>query len=171
MRCRERVGYAVVERSGVMKKQLFAGGGEKGRPTLGRIASLGVAALVVAGGAAASPPETVHVTYHVQSGKLDEFLAVLREHFPTGRKLGIVLAEPHLVLVGKEDGGRPVVIEIFTWRDADDPDNVATKYPSVRAIWDRMNALVEKRGGKSAIDIDEVEIVPRAEAPRRQEKR
>ena len=135
---------------------------------LRHIWSLVAAALLAgAGVAAAGPPETVHVTYHVQSGKLDEFLAALGEHYPAGRKLGIVLAEPHLVLSGKEDGGLPVVIEILTWRDADAPDNVTRKYPTVRAIWDRLNSLVEKRDGKPAIDIDEMEIVSRGNAGRR----
>ena len=130
---------------------------------LRHIGSLVAAALLAAASAAAAgPPETVHVTYHVQSGKLDEFLAALGEHYPAGRKLGIVLAEPHLVLAGKEDGGLPVVIEILTWRDADAPDDVAQKYPSVQAIWDRLNALVEKRNGKPAIDIDEMEIIARS---------
>jgi hypothetical protein len=142
--------------------------GEKRRTKLRHVGSLVAAALLTAVAAdAAGPPETVHVTYHVQSGKLDEFLAVLRQHYPAGRKLGIVLAEPHLVLAGKEDGGRPVVIEILTWRDADAPDNVAKKYPTVQAIWDRLNALVEKRDGKPAIDIDEMEIVSRGPAGRR----
>ena len=146
--------------------------GERRRTKLRRIGSLLGAALLIAGGAgAAGPPETVHVTYHVQSGKLDEFLAALGEHYPAGRKLGIVLADPHLILAGKEDGGRPIVIEILTWRDADAPDNVTRKYPTVRAIWDRLNALVEKRDGKPAIDIDEMEIVPKEQAPRRGEKR
>jgi hypothetical protein len=158
-----------------MKKVLIADGrqaglvaGEKRRTKLRQIGSLVAAALLTAVGAdAAGLPETVHVTYHVQSGKLDEFLAVLRQHYPAGRKLGIVLAEPHIILAGKEDGGHAVVIEILTWRDADAPDSVTKKYPSVRAIWDRLNALVEKRDGKPAIDIDEMEIVSRGAGGRR----
>jgi hypothetical protein len=163
-----------------MKRVLIPEDGRKPGPVTGErrgkklrhIGSLVAAGLLAAVGAsAAGPPETVHVTYHVQSGKLDEFLAVLRQHYPAGRKLGIVLAEPHLILAGKEDGGHPVVIEILTWRDADAPDNVTRKYPTVRAIWDRLNALVEKRDGKPAIDINEMEIVPREQAPRRGGKR
>jgi hypothetical protein len=142
------------------KAALVAGEGR--RTKRWQIGSLVAAALLTAVAAtAAGPPETVHVTHHVQSGKLDEFLEVLGKHYPAARKLGIVLAEPHLILAGKDGGGRPVVIEILTWRDADAPDNVTKKYPSVRAIWDRLNALVEKRDGKPAIDIDEMEIVSR----------
>jgi hypothetical protein len=142
--------------------------GERRRTKLRHIGSLVAAALLIAVGAdGAGPPETVHVTYHVQSGKRDEFLAALGEHYPAGRKLGIVLAEPHIVLAGKEDREHPVVIEILTWRDADAPDNVTRKYPTVRAIWDRLNALVEKRDGKPAIDIVEMEIVSRGNGGRR----
>ncbi len=116
-------------------------------------------ALLTGIAAAAGPPETVHVSYHVQPGKLDEFLKALKEHFPACRKDGLVLESPHLILSGKEDGGKPVVVEILTWRDGDAPDNVAEKNPDVLAIWNRLNALVEKRGGKPGIEIDQVEIV------------
>ena len=127
------------------------------------------AALLIAPGivTAASPPETVHVTYHVQPGKLDDFLAVLRQHFPACRKAGLVLAEPHLILSGKEDGGKPVVIEILTWRDEDAPDSVPEHYPEIKKIWDGLNALVEKRDGDPGIEIDQMEIVGAATAPAR----
>ena len=112
---------------------------------------------------AAGPPETVHVTYHVQEGKFDEFLAVLRQHYPACRKLGLVLAEPHVILSGKENGGKPVVIEILTWKDADAPDSVPEHVPEVKKIWDGLNRLVEKRDGKPGIEIDEMDLVaPRA---------
>src|SRR6478672_11485678 len=102
-----------------MKRVLIPEDGRKPGPVTGErkgkklryIGSLVAAGLLAAVGAtAAGPPETVHVTYHVQSGKLDEFLAVPRQQYPAGRKFKIVLAEPHFILSGKEDGGRPVVI-------------------------------------------------------------
>ena len=125
--------------------------------------ALFAAAVLTAGLAtAAGPPETVHVTYHVQPGKLDEFLSVLKQHHPACRKLGLVLAEPHLILSGKEDGGKPVVIEILTWKDSDAPDSVPGHHPDIKKIWDRLNALVEKRGEKPGIEIDEMDIVNEA---------
>jgi hypothetical protein len=113
---------------------------------------------------AAGPAETVHIAYHVQPGKLDEFLKAVAEQYPACVKLGLVLATPHLVMTGKEDGGKPVVIEVLTWRDGDAPDSVAQTYPQVLAIWNRMNALVEKRGGRPGIEIDPVEVVGQASA-------
>lgn len=124
------------------------------------LAFLGAAILAAGPAGAAAPPETVHVTYHVQPGKLDEFLKVLRMQYPAGRKLGIVLPEPHVILTGKEDGGKPFAIEILTWRDGDAPDDVSTKYPEVQKIWDGLGALVEKRGGKPGIEIEAMDVVP-----------
>jgi hypothetical protein len=126
-----------------------------------------VAVLTVGLATAAGPPETVHVTYHVQPGKLEEFLRVLKQHHPACRKLGLVLAEPHLILSGKEDGGKPVVIEILTWKDSDAPDSVPGHHPDIKKIWDRLNALVEKRGEKPGIDIDEMDIVTGATRPKK----
>ena len=104
-------------------------------------ATLFAAAMLMAGLAtAAGPPETVHVTYHVQPKKLDEFLGVLKQHHPACLKLGLVRAEPHLILSGKEDGGKPVVIEILTRKDSDAPDSVPVHHPDIKKIWDRLNA-------------------------------
>jgi len=119
----------------------------------------------------AGPPETVHVTYHVQDGKLEDFLAVLKQHYPACRKLGLVLAQPHLILSGKEEGAKPIVIEILTWKDGDAPDSVPEHHPEVKKIWDQLNALVEKRGGKPGIEIDEMDVVtsPRKSGSTKQE--
>src|SRR5437868_2685831 len=117
--------------------------------------------------AAAGPAETVHVTYHVKQGKLDEFLTVLKEHHPACLKLGLVLAQPHLILSGKEDEAKPVVIEILTWKDSDAPDSVPDHHPEIKAIWDRLNALVEKRDGKRGIQIDQVDIVTGGSSPKK----
>jgi hypothetical protein len=116
---------------------------------------------------AAGPPETVHVTYHVQTGKLDEFLQVLKQHHPACLKLGLVHAQPHMILSGKEDGDKPVVIEILTWIDGDAPDSVPKHHPEIKKIWDQLNALVEKRGGKPGIEIEEMNIVIPAAQPKK----
>jgi len=108
---------------------------------------------------AAGPAETVHIAYHVQPGKLDDFLKIVAEQYPACRKLGLVLASPHLVMTSKEDGGKPVVIEVLTWRDGDAPDSIPQEHPEILAIWNRMQSLVEKRAGRPGIEIDPVEVV------------
>jgi len=113
---------------------------------------------------AAGPAETVHIAYHVQPGKVEELLHAVAEQYPACMELGLVLATPHLVMTGKEDGGKPVVIEVLTWRDGEAPDSVAERYPQILAIWNRLRALVEKRGGRPGIEIDPVEVVRDAPA-------
>ena len=131
-----------------------------------KLAVLFAAALLTARLAPAAPTETVHVIDHVKPGKLDEFLTALKEHHPACLKLGLVLKQPHLILSGTEDG-KPVVIEILTWKDADAPDSVPHHHPEIKAIWDRLNALVEKRDGKRGIEIEEMDIVAGAAGPKK----
>ena len=69
------------------------------------------------------PPETVMVTYHAKAGSEDELVRVLAEHWSTAKRLGLVAAEPHII-VRSAESDRPVdFVEIFTWRDASIPDN------------------------------------------------
>jgi len=102
------------------------------------------------------PPETVMVTYHAKAGSEDELARVLAEHWSTAKRLGLVAAEPHII-VRSAESGRPVdFVEIFTWRDASIPDNAPEP---IRAAWDKMNKLVESRGGRPGIDFVEVKAV------------
>jgi hypothetical protein len=117
------------------------------------------AALLLSGYRAANriePPETVMVTYHAKPGSEDELARVLAEHWSTAKRLGLVSTEPHVV-VRSAEAGRPVdFVEIFTWRDASIPDNAPEP---IRAAWDRMNKLVESRGGHPGIEFAEVKVV------------
>ena len=47
------------------------------------------------------------------------------------------------------------------------PDSVPRHHPEIKKIWDRLNALVEKRGEKPGIDIDEMDIVTGATRPKK----
>ena len=119
---------------------------------------LAVASAAPSGAAGETPakPETVHVTYHVRAGKEAELARVLARHWPTCRRLGLVLEKPHLIVRGYGEGHRPYFVEILTWKDSDAPDNAP---PEVRAIWKDLEALCEKREDRPGIEIDEVEIV------------
>lgn len=104
----------------------------------------------------AEPPETVMVTYHAKAGSEGELARVLADHWSTAQRLGLVVAEPHIVVRSAEPG-RPVdFVEIFTWRDASIPDNAPEP---IRAAWERMNKLVESRGGRPGIEFVEVKAV------------
>lgn len=102
-------------------------------------------------------PETVVVTYHVREGKEAEMEKLMREdHWPLLKRLALVRDTPHVLLRGKESGGKPYLREILTWRDHDTPDNAP---PEVEAVWKRMYEFVEKRGSAPAIEIEEVDLM------------
>jgi hypothetical protein len=105
--------------------------------------------------AAENDPETVLVTYHVKSGKTDELAKLIDRTWATYQRLGLVFDQPHLVMRGTEKGG-DFFAEILPWKSHSAPDNAPAE---VHALWDEMQTLCEKRGGREGIEIPEVQIV------------
>ncbi|HUJ31352.1 MAG TPA: hypothetical protein VLY23_08740 [Candidatus Acidoferrum sp.] len=103
-----------------------------------------------------SETETVLSTFRPRTGMEDELLKTMNQNWSTLHKLGLVLEEPHLVLRGKDDAGKPIFVEILTWRDHEAADHVPAE---VQAIWDRLQSLVEAREGHRGIEFPEFEIV------------
>jgi hypothetical protein len=101
-------------------------------------------------------------TYRVKSGRESEFESLLHRHFPTLRRLGLVNEAPHLILRGREGGG-PVFVEVLPWKDAGSAD-LAEQTPEVMAIWERLGALVEDRGGRPGMEFPHMESLPEADA-------
>jgi len=101
-------------------------------------------------------PETVLATFHVQSSQLPAFLSMMAEYQDLLRAKSLVTATPIILLQGDEDG-KPFVVELFTWKSRDIPDHAP---PEVLAYWNKMNAMVEKRGGHDGIEFSEMTPVP-----------
>jgi len=95
-------------------------------------------------------PETVIVTVRPKPGAETELERVMANHWATARRLGLVLAEPHVRIRAKDGEGKPYLVEIFTWRDVDIPDNAP---PDIQTIWAEMNRLVEARHGRPGLEI------------------
>jgi hypothetical protein len=91
------------------------------------------------------------VTYVPKPGKEAELLALVRQHEPALRKVGLVTAEPFRVWraydIRKE---RVQFIEHFTWKDGQASD-IAHQTPEVMAVWEPMGPVLE------ALTICEVE--------------
>lgn len=102
------------------------------------------------------PLNTVVATYRVRPGKEEAFLELLRGHHPLLRRLGLVTHDAPTIYCGREDDGRPIVFEIFTWKDAQAPE-VAHETPELMRIWDAMGELVEERDGKPSWEFPHVE--------------
>jgi quinol monooxygenase YgiN len=95
-----------------------------------------------------SAPETVIATFRVKPDKMDAFLALMPSYWAALRERNMVFAEPYVLMRGTENG-KPIVIEVFTWRSGDTPDNAPTE---IQAYWDKFNAMVEARDGHQGIE-------------------
>jgi hypothetical protein len=107
-------------------------------------------------GSTKADPETVLITYHVRPGKEAELQTVLLRAWEVYRREHLVLAEPHVVTRDREDGGKPGFIEIFTWVSHAAPDHAPD---AVKKLWEQEQSLCEARGGRTAIEGGEVELL------------
>jgi hypothetical protein len=99
---------------------------------------------------AADIPETVIVTVRPKAGAEADLERVMVSHWATAQRLGLVLAEPHVRIQAKDADGKTYLVEIFTWRDEDIPDNAPAE---IQAIWTDMTRLVEARNGRPGLEI------------------
>src|SRR5512141_616457 len=103
-----------------------------------KITALLFAAILLASTVHAAP-ETVAVTYRFSPANEAALRGVIDEHWATLVRLNLVTGE-HAIYRGSN-----TFLEIFTWRDDSIPDNAPTE---VRAIWRKMNSLVDGSEGK-----------------------
>ena len=102
-----------------------------------------------------STPETVLATFRVKPDQLSAFLKLMPEYWAALRARDLVLADPHLVLQGKEPAG-PKIVEVFSWKDHDAPEQVPAQ---IQKYWDKINGMVEPRDGHPGIEFPEMSIV------------
>ena len=82
-------------------------------------------------------PSKVFCHYRVAPGNEAAFETLLKEHWPTLHRLGLVTDEPSLQFKGEDQEGGPLYIEIFDWLDG--ADARAHEHPEVMAIWEPMD--------------------------------
>ncbi|MCP5181750.1 MAG: hypothetical protein H6993_03510 [Pseudomonadales bacterium] len=101
---------------------------------------------------------TVLCQYRVKRGSEAAFEALLKRHWPTLYRLGMVTDSPSRQYRGREqDNGEPVYFELFDWFDGG--LERAHGDAQVMAIWEAMEALCEARGGKPAMEFPHVEAI------------
>jgi hypothetical protein len=61
-------------------------------------------------------PETVPAAFPVKADQLQAFLAMMPEYWKVLRAKNLVNPEPYVLMEGDE-GGKPLVYEIFSWKD------------------------------------------------------
>jgi len=127
-----------------------------------RLISLLLLLGMLAGGFVAShaqdkdEPETVLVVYRPKAGQEAALLEVLKKDWATVKRLKLVDEQPHLLVQAKDDAGKTVFVETFTWVSAETPDHVPAE---VQAIWGEMGKLVETREGHPGVDFRAVSVL------------
>ena len=81
-------------------------------------------------------PEIVIAMYRPNEGKDEELQALIREHIPTLRRLGLITERP-AILCRSSDG---TYLEIFEW-SSNEAAGLAHEHPDVVKIWEPMAAV------------------------------
>jgi hypothetical protein len=94
--------------------------------------------------------QVVVCTYRVKAGREREFIALLKRHWPTLRKLGLAHDEPRMALQGRDSDKTSCFVEVFAWKDRG--FELAHQHPEVLALWEPMEQMCEARGGHPATE-------------------
>ena len=90
--------------------------------------------------------------YRPRADAVGSLLQLIREHRKVYREADLATDRPEYVYVGHEqDGSGPLVITIFEWIDAEASAR-AHQHPKIGPLWERMEALCERRGDRPALD-------------------
>src|SRR5215470_11346939 len=94
-------------------------------------------------------------TYRVRAGREDEFLRLLRRHWPTLHECGFVEDRPSEIYRGVDESGGTFFVEILAWKDSEYP-NKAHELPAVMSLWEPMGLCCEPRAGRPAMEFPTV---------------
>ena len=88
-------------------------------------------------------PVLTHVTYRPKKGQEAALYALVKKHWPTLRKTGLVTADAATVYRAHDKrSGSVYFIEIFSWRD-EQASGIAHQTPEVMAVWEPMGPIME----------------------------
>ena len=95
-------------------------------------------------------------TYRVKEGAEEQFVDLLRKHWPTLHAQGLTTDEPAQAFQGKDESGKTYFVEVFHWKDDKAPD-LAHHNPAVMSVWEPMGGLVEPRLGRPPMEFPHVQ--------------
>lgn len=81
--------------------------------------------------------DMVIVAYRPKAGQEEELLALVRDHVPKLRRLGLVTDRPSLMMHAKEG----IIVEVFEWQDG--ALVTAHSHPEVIEMWNRYAAVCD----------------------------
>jgi hypothetical protein len=104
------------------------------------------------------PPIAI-CTYRVRPGEETKFESLIRQHWPTLRRFGLVTEKQSEIFRGRDESG-PFYVEVLEWVHGDASDE-AEQTPEVMKVWEGMGALVESRDGRPPMEFPQVERLAR----------
>ena len=84
-------------------------------------------------------------------------MELLKLHWPTLNRLGLVNEQPRLILRGKDSEATTCFAEIFSWKK--DGFRIGHQHPEVIALWEPMEQMCEARLGQPATEFPHFELV------------
>ena len=106
--------------------------------------------------AEAKNSETVMVSYHVKPGNEQELALLLSRVWEINHHDHLVYETPHVIIQGTEAGGKPRLVEIFTWVNHSAPEQVTD---IVKQYWGTETDMCEKRNGHAEVEGGEVTLM------------
>jgi hypothetical protein len=97
-------------------------------------------------------PSTVLVTYRPRDGAVESLAELLARQRATLARLAL-LASTQRTFRSTDPGGRPVFLDLLTWKDAAVTGNPP---PEVGSLWGELQKLVEPRDGRPGIEIQQL---------------
>ena len=99
------------------------------------------------------PPETVEITYHIQMGREQELQAVLNRAWAIYNAEHLVIPQSHAMVMSREYGNRPRIVETLTWVNHSAPDHASK---SISEVWNQIQDLCEPRAGHDGEEMIEL---------------
>jgi hypothetical protein len=102
------------------------------------------------------PPETVEITYHIQMGREQELQAVLNRAWAIYNAEHLVIPQSHAMVMSREYGNRPRIVETLTWVSHSAPDHASK---AISDVWNQIQDLCEPRAGHDGVEMIELKGV------------
>jgi hypothetical protein len=106
---------------------------------------------------AKSSDQIVICTYRVKAGCEQDFIVLLKHHWPTLYRLGMVREQPRMALQRRDSEKTSCFIEVFAWKERG--FEVAHQHPEVLALWEPMEQMCEARGGQPATEFPHYSVL------------
>jgi hypothetical protein len=88
-------------------------------------------------------PITMLCIYRPKKGKKKQLLSLIRKHWPTLSRAGLVSKEPPRLWRARDKrSGQDFFVEVFQWKDGK-ASGIAHRTPGVMAVWGPMEPLLE----------------------------